>query len=66
MNLRNVGDSKFTACHTNFSGDVLALEAHGLYPVGSSRSKKDEKAGDSKPSASDKKDESKDAEKSDK
>ena len=33
LNLRNVGDSKFTACHSNsFSvrGDVLALEAHGL------------------------------------
>ena len=33
LNLRNVGDSKFTACHTNsfsVSGDVLALEAHGL------------------------------------
>ena len=24
------GDSKFTACHTIFSGDVLALEAHRL------------------------------------
>ena len=30
LNLRNVGDSKFTACHTIFSGDVLALEAHRL------------------------------------
>lgn len=34
LNLRNVGDSEFTACHTNRSnsvnGDVLALEAHGL------------------------------------
>ena len=36
-----MGDSKFTACHSNsfsVSGDVLALEAHGLKPVGSSRS----------------------------
>ena len=34
-----MGDSKFTACHSNsfsVSGDVLALEAHGLKPVGSS------------------------------
>ena len=34
LNLRNVGDSEFTACYTNRSssivGDVLALEAHGL------------------------------------
>ena len=33
LNLRNVGDSKFTACHSNsfsVSGDVLALEAHRL------------------------------------
>ena len=30
LNLRNVGDSKFTAHHTIFSGDVLALEAHRL------------------------------------
>lgn len=30
LNLRNVGDSEFTVCHTNFSGDVLALEAHPL------------------------------------
>lgn len=30
LNLRNVGDSKFTACHTIFSGDVLALEASQL------------------------------------
>ena len=33
LNLRNVGDSKFTACHSNsfsVSGDVLALEAHHL------------------------------------
>ena len=33
LNLRNVGDSKFTACHSNsvsVRGDVLALEAHGL------------------------------------
>ena len=30
LNLRNVGDSKFTACHTIFSGDALALEAHRL------------------------------------
>ena len=39
LNLRNVGDSKFTACHSNsfsVSGDMLALEAHGLKPVGSS------------------------------
>ena len=34
-----MGDSKFTACHSNsfsVSGDVLALEANGLKPVGSS------------------------------
>ena len=30
LNLRNVGDSKFTVHHTVFSGDVLALEAHVL------------------------------------
>ena len=39
MNLRNVGDSKFTAHHTNsfsVSGDVLALEANRLKAVGSS------------------------------
>ena len=30
LNLRNVGDSKFTAHNIVFSGDVLALEAHGL------------------------------------
>ena len=33
LNLRNVGDSEFTACHTNsfsISGGVLALEANGL------------------------------------
>lgn len=30
LNLRNVGESEFTVCHTNFSGDVLALEAHRL------------------------------------
>ena len=36
-----MGDSKFTVHHTNsfsVSGDVLALEAHGLKPVGSSLS----------------------------
>ena len=31
-----MGDSKFTAHHTNSSGDVLALEAHPLKRVGSS------------------------------
>ena len=33
LNLRNMGDSKFTVCHTNrknISGDMLALEAHRL------------------------------------
>lgn len=32
-----MGDSELTAHHTNSSGDVLALEAHGLKPVGSSQ-----------------------------
>ena len=40
LNLRNVGDSKFTAHHTNsfsVSGDVLALEARPLKRAGSSQ-----------------------------
>ena len=44
LNPRNVEDSELTACHTNsfsISGDVLALEAHGLKPVGSSLVAKD-------------------------
>ena len=36
LNPWNVGDSKFTACHTNFSGDMLALEAQPLKRLGSS------------------------------
>ena len=39
MNLWNVGNSKFTAHHTNRffgSGDVLALEANRLKAMGSS------------------------------
>ena len=41
LNLRNVGDSELTACHTkrisSIGGDVLTLEAYGLKPVGSSQ-----------------------------
>ena len=41
LNPRNVEDSELTACHTNristISVDVLALEANGLKPVGSSQ-----------------------------
>jgi transposase len=37
LNPWNVGDSKFTACHTNFSGDMLAPEVHLLKEVDSSQ-----------------------------